>query len=546
MRAPVSVSVRDTQGQWRRLDGLTGVTYGTVAPGGMADATIPVGDTADLPELQQGCLARIASGETGRTVWTGRVSSPVRQVRGILQTGSPSFEGQSGFLADQTTRYTPLATGLDSWWEGTGLRAERAKATVSQGQVPVAGSASDALMFGLPSGQIVSGDCALASFHGFFGDYSTAHGDAQNIRAFIGRHREGAKAANQSKFRSFIMHGSTAYAWQSAAVSPSAPMSLLLDPTVTGETVIGFEYTGAAVNTTADGAAVVDDELWAGWWQLQVFRQIVGVDGSPVTGWNPIPTGGLRPHEIVADLIGTLPGLGVDTSPASTVIDTTSDAVLTSFAFTGRVTAADVLSDLNSLVPTHFWWVGTADVNGRMGVSWTPWSATRTLLLPPGAVTYGEQAGSVDLANQVWYSYTDDGGRVAQDFVMADPWTYPDVLTLGDRTVEADPLDLTALGSATAARAVATAYLGEVARTPKAATATVSTPVADQDGGYMIPPWELTAGCMAHVPETGETLRVTAVSVDVDTATATLTLGTPRRMTDQIVATMSRRRQRRS
>lgn len=547
MRAPVSVSMQDTSGSWFQLPAnLAGVRFKTAAPGGCTEATIPLSESALLPDLRQGSPVRIGGGDSGTVLWSGRISSPVRQVRGVLESGDPSIEGQAGFLADQKVRYTPLVSRLDAWWLGSEMKPFVAGATAASGTLPVQGYPFNALMLQLPSGYVTKPYSALASFHGFF---ENGHGSSQGIRAIVARHREGAKAANRNKFQTFIWHGNRPgnVSWSSNAVSPSQKMSHLFDPSVSADVTIGLNYIGPAVDTNKENPTVSSDELWSGWWEMQVFRQIKRMTGSTISGWNPIgtaPSGasGLWPHEIVKDAIGNFQFITCSRSEAVSQIDDTSNVLVTSYDFTDDVTLAEILTDLMSLVPTHFWHADPVGTTGTFPLRWTRWTDTDTLLMPPGAVSYDEAAGDVDLANVVPYTYTDTSGREARATVAADPYKYPDVIGMG--RVESDVLDLTALSSPTAAKQVATAYLDQVARLPKSAKATVSVPVASSTSGALLPPWELQAGVRAHVPETGETLPVTECEVDVDTATATLTLGTPRRTTDQIVATMTKHRRR--
>ncbi|MGN6413781.1 hypothetical protein [Flexivirga sp.] len=545
MRAPVGVSVQDVAGDWHRLPDVGGVQFSTVAPGGCSEATIPLSTQVLLPELQQGCRVRLTDGTTGQKLWTGRLSSPVRQVRGALASGEPSFEGQAGYLGDRTIRYTPLVTRQDAWWLGSTMKPIVGGAQAQSGQLPTNDHVT-ALMLTLPNGWLRAGDCSLASFHGFYDGDGFASHSSSSIRALIATHQEGAKSANKSKFQVFLWHGSTGgtVSWSSSAKSPAARVTHLFDSTVFDDVTIGYQYNGALVDTSADKTVLDGDEIWSGWWNLQVFRHLRDITGNPIPGWNPIGRGGLLPHEIVTDLVGSM-WLDIAINPDRSVIDTTSSAIITSYDFADRASMADILADLNSLVPTHFWWVGPCEDDGSMALLWQPWSQGRTLLMPPGAVTYDEAASDGDLANQLTFAYTDSGGETAYETLFADRWTYPDIARLSwdaYAQVEAPPLDLTSLSSYAAAAQVAQAALAEYATSPKSATATVSVPVVAKGSGAMLQPWALTAGCMAHIPETGETLRVTKVDVDVDTATATLTLGTPRRTTQEIVSTMSRHR----
>ena len=549
MRAPVSVSVQDTAGYWHQLPSdLAGIQYSSTAPGGPGEATIPVSSLPLLPDLQQGCRARISDGTTGKVLWTGRVSSPVRQLRGILQSGDPSFEGQAGYLGDHSIRYTPLVTRLDAWWLGSEKKPYVVGATADAGTTMPTNSKVACLLLQLPAGYRSPGDCSLASFHGFYDtqdDYS-----ALSVRAFIGTHREGAAVANQSKFSVYLWHNQPDghNRWTANATNAWTKVALTIDPDQSSDLSLGFQYTGAAVNTNDQKPAVKADEMWSAWWNLQVFRTLRKLDGTNVTGWDPTTVGGLYPHQIVTDLLGTF-AFKAPFDQDTTLIDDQSTVLITSYDFSDMASIADILTDLNALVPEYNWSVGPCDTDGKFPVYWTRWADSPILQAPPGAVTYDEAAGEQDLANAVTYTYTDSNGRTATNTIYADPWQYPQILRFqqdGFGQVEAPPLDLTGLASASAALQVATAYLGQVATLPRTASATVDVPLVDQASGALIPPWELVAGVRVHVPETGDTVHCTAVQVDVDSATATLTLGLPRRSTDQIVTTMSKHRKKTS
>lgn len=555
--APLSVSVQDTNGQWHQLPRPSGVRFTTTAPGGPAEATIPLADTALLPDLQQGCAARISDGTTGQPLWTGRLSSPVRQVRGVLESGDPSFEGQSGYLGDHYIRYTPLVTRLDAWQQYSAMKPAVGGSGVSATSLPTRESIN-ALVLTLPAGYIAAPYCSLASFRGFYDSVSGASqtppppypdGTSYDVRSMVFRHVEGVHSSNRPNFQVYLWHGGSASTveWSSAAIGTSQKVTELLDPDVLDDLTLGFQYNGPGTDTNTQPPVVSSDELWAGFWQIQVFRSLRNLAGERLVV-DPSTAGGLTPDQIVRDLLGHFSAImnfdQREPFQDNSQIDGSSTVIIDSYDFTDPATPADILTDLMALVPTHYWAAGIADADGLYKIYWQPWAGARTLLLPPGAVTYDESASDGDLCNQMQFSYIDSQGRRATEMLYTSIWAYPDTLALGGKQVEAPPLDLTGLASYSAAAQVAKAALGEYARAPKSATATVSVPVADAASGAMIPPWTLTAGCLAHVPETGETLRVTKVEVDADTATATLTLGTPRRTTDQIVATMSKHRRR--
>lgn len=551
--APVRVQVQDVTGQWFQLPRLSGVQFTTQAPGGPTEATIPLGDTALLPDLQQGCRARITDGTTGEALWTGRLSSPVKQVRGLLESGEPSFEGQAGFLGDGHIRYTPLVTRLDAWRQYSNMKPAVAGSGVSTTSLPTRESIN-ALVLTIPSGYIVSPYCSLASFHGFYDATGTSvmpsgpwpSGTSRDARAIVFRHVEGAASANRAKFQTYLWQGGSPSTskWSSNAVGTSQKVTQLLDYTVVDDLTLGFQYNGAGVDTNTEKPAVTADELWAGFWEIQVYRSLRNLSGElQVIDMSDV--GGLYPHQIVADVMGHFAfDISFDQTPLASTIDQSSTVIITSYDFADMATPAEILTDLMSLAPTHYWSTGVADPDGVFPIYWRAWADARTLLLPPGAVTYDEAASDSDLCNSIQFTYLDSTGAEDTGIVTASDWQHPDLLNAGPDLPEVPPLDLTGLSSYSAALQVATAVLGEYATLPKSATATVDVPVCDQESGAMLPPWALTAGCVAHVPETGETLRVTKVDVDCDTATATLTLGTPRRTVDQILATLSKHRKR--
>lgn len=552
--APVAVSVQDVTGQWIRLPHMPGVQFSTSAPGGPTEATIPLGDTTLLPDLQQGCAVRITDGTTGEALWTGRLSSPVRQVRGVLESGDPSFEGQAGYLGDRFIRYTPLVTRLDAWKQYSNMKPVVGGSTVSTTSLPTRESIN-ALVLSLPSGYMVSGYCSLASFHGFYDSTSGTSmtsapwpsASSYDVRSMVFRHVEGAASGNRSKFQVYLWHGNPSgqVSWSSSAIGTSQQVTHVFDPDNTADVTLGFQYNGPAVNTNDTAPAVTSDELWAGFWEVQVYRSLRNLWGERLV-IDPSPVGGLYPHQIAEDLLGHFLYTDIDRDYWASTFDESSDVIITSYDFADFATPADILTDLMELAPTHFWTTGVAKTTGEFPVHWLAWDATPTLLLPPGAVTYDEAASASDLCSRLQFTYTDSRtGEEDTDIISASFWAYPDLVN-APNDLEAPQLDLTGLSSYSAALQVAKSVLGQAARMPKSATATVSVPVAEQDSGVMLPPWKLTAGCMAHVPETGETLRVTKVDVDVDTATATLTLGTPRRSVDQIVSTMYKHRKRSS
>lgn len=540
MQAPALVSVRDVHGHWHVVETLP-PKWATIAPGGCSEATVTLTDGARAPELQQGCLVRISTADSSDAVWSGRIAQPVRRVLGAATEWELPVEGTDTFFSDRNLKYAPAVTRFDAWELGSSMGPYRAGAGVAAGNVPWDEANNwQALMLTLPGGYIVGNDRSLARFNGF---------DDTSMRpvAIRGYHVEGATARHQSQFFSFLWHGQTGGTVLLVLTSTRAKNSRFqttLDPDNPADTVLGYQFLGPPTDTNQETSSIKSEELWAAFYGLTVWAQLYSVDGTPNSSYAPLVTG-LRASHVVTDLIGRGYLPAASRNPMLSRIAGGSSVEIMSLEYTGLTSPADILADLVQLEPDYFWWAGPADAStGAVPVSWQPWPGP-SLLLPPGVVDYTESGADADLANALQYTYRGADAREHTAMKTVDAFAFPDTAGLPG-IVEAPPIDLTSMASQAAADQVATAYLRMYATLPKSATAVVSVPVPDKATGAMIAPWHLAAGVVAHVPETGDDLRVTKCEVDAATATATLTLGTPRKTVQELVTQMSKRRQKAS
>ena len=535
MGAPLQVAMQTSDNVWLPPGRVADVRFSWQAPGGCWDAEFTINSSHLVPGIKQGCLVRISDTRTSALLWSGEISSPVRSRIGASENVTISCIGTVGELAKKRLRYAPLVTRLDAWeldaQPGVPYRAGSAEAV---GVIPWDKTGKwNAAILTLPSGWLHPNDLVTMRFNGFDDT------DMQPAGCVV-RHVDGPAAAQQSKFLVYLWNGQTIpyVSWSQGATFSGANNLARLTLNPNADIIIGYQYTGPKVDTNADGAAIITDYLWSGWYTLKIYAQLYTQTGAV----QPVDTTqDLLAHQIVQDLVGRGAGGAIATSTGSTVIDTRSTSYIQSLDYDDLVTMADVLSDLLVIEPTFTWMVGPADaVTGRCPLTWAPWPTTETYLLPPGAVIYDEGSSDSGVFNAVRWSWMDEGNNRHTELLTLDPNYYPDITGLNGQC-EAEPIDLTNLSSRTIALSVATTYLKMMATNPKSATATLTAPVATVDG-VSLQPWELRAGVCAKVPETGDVLPVTAVEVSGD-GSAKLTLGWPRKsVADLVTAATAKRR----
>lgn len=276
-------------------------------------------------------------------------------------------------------------------------------------------------------------------------------------------------------------------------------------------------------------------DYWSSWHSVHVVGQRVNRHGNNLTTPR---IGHVYGHEIVEDIIGRCMTGVVDVT-LTAIADTTFP--ITHADYRDPTSPGELLDDMVTLHPDHYWRVGPTTSQGLCGFVWQPWESGARYVIDDGAQVDLDGAPD-DLYNRVTVLWTDWRGRRRSKTFKANPAVYPDVA--GIKGVhEPPPLDLDAsLGQSENVERIGTMWLDQVARRVPSGTLTVGS-VLDVKTQQRIPAAHIeaaTTATLASDPD-GFVHRVVEVA-HPDLDTAVLSVGRPRLSLDQIVALRGRRR----
>lgn len=269
---------------------------------------------------------------------------------------------------------------------------------------------------------------------------------------------------------------------------------------------------------------------------------------------------GVPPHGIVEDVLGRfLTAL----DRGGSEVDTSITGKVTQLAYEDTTTAAQVLEDLMTLFPTHYWAVWGGDPVAQYGLpgyvsakgarfEWQPWPTTVSLDgLDTRRDDFTDSGSSADLYNEVTVRYKSANGK---SYVVVRTGSSP-ALTAAGITRRAF-VDLgSQMGNRAQAASVGDAFLLAHAYPSNGGTIKVSRPLRDMASGRLVHPRELRAGVLCRVanlaPQVDElnavttngstVFRVASVSYSAKSNEATLTLDSYGRSVARQLATLARR-----
>jgi hypothetical protein len=290
-------------------------------------------------------------------------------------------------------------------------------------------------------------------------------------------------------------------------------------------------HTGAATN-------VATNDYWASLGEMTIYAKITDQFGDSLSlvpglgGGNPLTT-----RHIIADIVYRFLVINGAVDPALVTISGTPTFDIKDLAYLQGTTAQGILDDCSSYEPDHFWQTtpsipgATADPRSApVGFRYDDWGNTPNGAGAPGIPRYEfstrdglSQPGSTfGLCNRVAVAWIDALGQPRTTIVRSL------VPELGSRQRDAPAVSMPA-GRGNLAQGVRVGQnsLAALSQPPKAGTLTVARPVYDRAYGRWVMPWELRAGNLALIRETGDLLRVTEVNYDHDNLLASVVVGTP-------------------
>lgn len=506
---------------------VSDLRFTETAPGGHHSASMRISLPRDtFPDLGPADKVYVYDARTGRTVWEGYTENP----------GSTNSEGVEGFdlaamggqvlASDQSEKLIYVDRSLDRWVRDPN-RTSAPSAATEQWTNPTSGLPCMRLQF-IPGQPVTTGYQAAIAYREFVGSgmevgafyllWDSGVTDTNyNLEAWLG-----AEPTYSAASWTFGVNASTAGGSTSRFVGDSN------FPT-------GSNILGVRLHRDAGGATnIATDDAWFLMQNPYVLGRRYGADGQLVSGAGGMVTiAYVRADWVATDLLTRV--LGATCDRASAVIEAATHQI-DQFTFLDGANAQQVFDDLALYEPDMLWEILETNASGKHRFNYRKWPtepryeiSTRDGYEAPG--------GEVDLCNRIAVYWTDTQGNKVATVVTA---TVPE---LGARIRDAEPVTLPdGMGSATNAQRIGEQVLASKNNPPKAARATVTGPILDRKTGNMVMPWEIRAGYVVRVRETGDDLRCTEREyVDSDHA-AYLTLGEPMLTIDQRLANLSGRR----
>jgi len=523
-----ALSIRVNDGRTNRIVNryCRGLKFTKVAPGGHQSLSftmvLPRGMFNDLgPEDR----VYVYDARTARTVWEGYLENPTPTDGPDGQQYDINAMGGMALASDETRALIYIDKSLDGW----PLDSSSSAAASSDTGPDVVFTSGKRVSTVLPGGAVL-GTGAYAQVTN-----TVCQRAGMNLGAIsIGARYSGKADAGYSEF---MVSPSGAVDSRSMTNSPASVTKWVTDtnfPTGTQLMQLRLVRVGGATN-------VADDTTWTNWVDPSIIGQRMDRNGTLLTGSAGLVSASqVLASQVVEDLLGRLLTF---CDPGTAQVDTTSFGI-TQLAWPDGVKAADVLNKLSDFEAGYLWEILETLDSGKHRFNYRAWPTTPRYMV---SVRDGwQQRGSdVDLCNRILVSWTDPAG-----VTQVEPVTAADlgltglglpVDALGTRVKDADPITLPdGLGSLANAVQIGGQILTDKIKPPKSGTVVVRRPIMDLLTGNMVNPWELEAGYLCRIRETGDDLRITQADYDDDSCSMALTLGTPVLTDDQRLARLDR------
>lgn len=265
--------------------------------------------------------------------------------------------------------------------------------------------------------------------------------------------------------------------------------------------------------------------------------------GDELMGASDYDGSGVPAHAIIEDLLGRfLPAYDRNGSD----VDTSITGRVTQLAYEDGTTAQQVLEDLMTLYPTHYWAVWGGDPVAQYGLpgyistkgarfEWQPWPTAVSLDgLNTNLDDFADSGSSAELYNEVTVRWKDAVGR---SFATLRTGSSPALTAAGLKRRAFIDLG-SQMGNKAQAASIGDAFLLAHAYPSNGGTIKVRRPLRDMASGRLLRPRELRAGVLCRVanlsPQPDElnaavtdgstVFRVAAVNYSAKNDEATLTL----------------------
>lgn len=551
VRAPLSVRIR-AGGADRHVTGkVSGLRFGKTAPGGYQSASMTVAiDRDEFPNLSAASRLFIY-GPTGRTIWEGFLDNPASTDGPGGQSLELSALGSSVIAQDQSRSLVYIDRDLGGWEQYLGTAASGTSAPSSS-----AGSADD------PTGSGVQGLLCQFNPGQPIGTNSVAQVD------YAGFARAGMEwGASRVLVRSGKIDAG--YNVEMVYSGPSIAAGwIALQTSLSTSVATANRFTGAGVGhppagtdairyrlkRTGGATNIADDDTWTFFAGITMCGRRMLRDGTLVDSAGMVTNEYVRADWVVEDLLGRSLGALID--PVLSTVEPTTYQI-DQLAYHDGATAGQVLEDLELWEPTMLWEI--LEHTGRgYRFNYRAWPTSPRYEISTRDA-YSAPGGDVDLCNRIAVKWSDEKGNARTTIVYgasavgvtppgAPAGTVATVFSPAlvelekmGRLRDAEAITLPeGRGSAANAQWIGEQMLASKASPPKAATAVVRRRIMDNLTGRWVAPWEIEAGYMVQVRETGDLMPLTEVQYDDDDNSSALTLGRPTLTVEQRVARLDK------
>lgn len=466
---------------------VSDVTWREEVPGGFASCTVQLERPLNVTpaELRYYSRLYVYDSRTGDTTFEGRVEDLGRGADASGQVWTVNAVGPSAHAQDTTIPLVYQDIDLGNWRQAPGSPNWLSTSTFTDP------AGDPGLQINVPRDTVVT----AGTVPGFA--YTLLADSDQNLAEVTWHYGEDA---TQSGLSWSMLDATSATGFSHAFTASSSADAAIRVGT-------SFPAGGGGVvllQLNAPAFTCASDNMTASFINLKVRSRIFDQHGSEYTTGTFYATTPLSASNVVEDMLGR--GLLPLYDRDNAVVDSSVDYTFTeSFAYPGGITAAGVLADLMTLLPTMFWAVWESDpATGLYRFEWSQWPTTvrydataRDGFASPGS--------AADLFDNVSVTWTDQ---------LGNPKTTPSTLanTVLDgagfhRTARiALPTGLSGVGAATQA---GQQFLTQHAIPPSAGTLNVARPIYDRVLGRMVQPWEIRPGTLIQVRDVAPTTDLT-------------------------------------
>lgn len=450
------------------------VQYGALAVGGYDTFTATLSRPLQVPSRDVDPFVNVTVYDpaSAETLWDGTLITPGRG----NDRGAPLWElaavGGRQHTTDLPQPLIYVDSRIDQWERvddfstGQGVPNATFETTGGTGETP-------GLRLAFPRGMVV------APFGVVTARYPHLAASGQGIGRATVTHFEGLTTVNAQQellVRTVALAGSV----QGIDQWNTTPQTLVTTRGAIGSSA--YRYVDYRTDLTV-GGTVNTDVTYSQASDLVVVGTRLTAAGVELVTAGDYPVGYVRPHQVVADLLGRM--LPLFDGPGAAV-DTTASALIQQLAYENGVDAGQVLTDLMAQAPTHRWAAWERNAAGQHRFEWVPWDTTATILADT-ADGFTSPGSAADLCDTVKVRWKNPQGRVSwSTFTQANPLLAAagrhrtKLVDLGSET-----------GSAAAAAAAGQAALDDGLWPSNNGTLTVRRPVQDVVSGRMVHPREL-------------------------------------------------------